>query len=63
MVVGALFVTFIPEFLRNFGDFHQILFGLLLVGIIIGLPGGIVDAILRLRRQRRATPVAVHEKR
>ena len=63
VVVGALFVTFIPEFLRNFGDFHQILFGLLLVGIIIGLPGGIVDAILRLRRQRRATPVAVHEKR
>ena len=53
VVVGSLFVTFVPEFLRGFGDFHQILFGLMLILIIIGLPGGIVDAVARLWKLRR----------
>jgi branched-chain amino acid transport system permease protein len=33
IVVGALFVTFVPELLSRLGDFHQILFGLALVGV------------------------------
>lgn len=62
VVVGALFVTFVPEFLRTFGDLHQILFGLLLVAIIIGLPGGIVDAAWRLSRRRNRVSIASHDK-
>jgi branched-chain amino acid transport system permease protein len=62
VIVGSLFVTFMPEFLRGFGDFHQILFGLMLVAIIIGLPGGIVDAIARLWRLRRRATLVAHER-
>jgi branched-chain amino acid transport system permease protein len=43
-VVGALFITFIPEYLSRVGDFHQILFGLALVGVVVGLPGGLIGA-------------------
>jgi branched-chain amino acid transport system permease protein len=42
-VVGALFITFLPEYLSRIGDFHQILFGLALVAVVVGLPGGLVD--------------------
>jgi branched-chain amino acid transport system permease protein len=60
VVVGALFVTFVPEMLRGLGDFHQILFGLTLIFIIIALPGGIADAVIRIWRRRTKAPVAVH---
>ena len=62
VIVGSLFVTFVPEFLRGLGDFHQILFGLMLVAIIIGLPGGIVDAVVRLWRLRRRATLVAHER-
>lgn len=50
IVVGALFVTFVPELLSRLGDFHQILFGLALVGVVVGLPGGLMGVIERLWR-------------
>ena len=38
IVAGAVFVTFLPEFLSNLGDIHQILFGLALVAVVVMLP-------------------------
>ena len=54
IVVGALFVTFVPELLSRLGDFHQILFGLALVGVVVGLPGGLMGVIERVWRARAA---------
>jgi branched-chain amino acid transport system permease protein len=48
VIVGALFVIFVPELLSKLGDFHQILFGLALVFVVIVMPGGIVGAVRRL---------------
>lgn len=50
-VVGALFITFLPEYLSRLGDFHQILFGLALVVVVVGLPGGIMSAVEGLWRR------------
>jgi branched-chain amino acid transport system permease protein len=47
-VVGAVFITFVPELLSRIGDFHQILFGLALIAVIVVLPGGLVGALGRL---------------
>lgn len=45
VVIGALFVTFVPEMLHVFGDFHQVLFGLSLVLVVIAMPGGIAGLV------------------
>ena len=49
VVVGAVFVTFLPELLSKLGDFHQILFGLALVAVVVALPDGLMGAFARLR--------------
>ena len=54
IVVGALFITFLPEFLSKLGDFHQILFGLALVAVVVLVPDGLMGALARLRRRRAA---------
>ena len=48
VIVGALFVIFAPELFSKLGDFHQILFGLALVFVVIVMPGGIVGAVSKL---------------
>jgi ABC-type branched-subunit amino acid transport system permease subunit len=54
-VIGALFITFMPEYLSKLGDFHQILFGLALIAVVVGLPGGLVSVFDYLRRRTVAT--------
>jgi branched-chain amino acid transport system permease protein len=56
IVVGALFVTFLPELLSKLGDFHQILFGLALVAVVVALPNGVMGAFesLWIRAMRRS---------
>jgi len=56
IVVGALFVTFLPELLSKLGDFHQILFGLALVAVVVALPNGVMGAVesLWIRATRRS---------
>jgi branched-chain amino acid transport system permease protein len=44
-VIGALFIIFLPEYLSRLGDFHQVLFGLALIGVVVGLQGGVVGAL------------------
>jgi ABC-type branched-subunit amino acid transport system permease subunit len=56
VVLGALFVTVMPEVLSRIGDVHQILFGLSLVAVVVLLPDGLVGLLAtagrRLARSR-----------
>lgn len=58
IVAGALFVTFLPELLSKLGDFHQILFGLALVAIVVALPNGLVGTLSVLWANRVARKVS-----
>ncbi|WP_219215959.1 branched-chain amino acid ABC transporter permease [Variovorax boronicumulans] len=56
-VLGALFVTVMPGLLSRFGDFHAVLFALLLVLTVIFLPGGfggLIHDLWRRHAGRRA---------
>jgi branched-chain amino acid transport system permease protein len=50
-VLGALFVTLLPELLSRIGDIHQILFGLALVAVVVILPDGLMGALAALGRK------------
>lgn len=52
IVVGALFVALVPELLSSLGDFHQVLFGLVLVLVVTLVPGGLTGAWAQLRIRR-----------
>jgi branched-chain amino acid transport system permease protein len=45
VVLGAMFVTILPELLSQIGDIHQILFGLALVAVVVLLPDGLVGLL------------------
>lgn len=53
VVLGALFVSLVPELLSGLGDFHQVLFGAVLVLVVTLMPGGITGGIAgTLRRMQ-----------
>lgn len=52
VIPGALFITFVPEWLAAFGDMHQMLFGIVLVLVVTLLPEGLTGLPARLIRQR-----------
>ena len=54
VVVGALFITFVPELLSGVGEFHGIVFGLALVLVVIAAPHGIVGAFEHWRARLAA---------
>lgn len=54
VVIGALFVTIVPELLHGFGDAHQMLFGLVLVLVVTLLPEGLVGFAGRFGKGGRA---------
>ena len=45
VVLGAMFVTILPELLSQLGDIHQILFGLALVAVVVLLPDGLMGLL------------------
>ena len=51
MVVGALFIAFVPELLSQFGSVHQILFGVALVGVVVLMPAGLTGALAGIWRR------------
>jgi branched-chain amino acid transport system permease protein len=51
VVLGALFVTMLPELLSQIGDIHQILFGLALVAVVVLLPDGLAGLIRQAARK------------
>ena len=52
VMLGAVFITFMPEWLSGFGDIHRVLFGLALVLVVTLLPDGVVGALQRRLRNR-----------
>jgi len=59
VVLGALFVALVPEWLSALGDFHQVVFGLVLVLVVtlfpaglMGLAGGLLERVGRGRSTR-----------
>ena len=49
-LLGAVFYVFLKEFLAiRWVDFHLLIFGALFVAIVLLLPGGLVEAVARLR--------------
>ncbi len=54
-IVGALFLTILPEVARPFADNRMIMYGALLIVSIVYLPHGVVDTwLLKLARRRQA---------
>lgn len=43
-VIGAIVLTFLPELLRDFGEFRLMVYGLALTLVVLFMPGGIVQA-------------------
>jgi branched-chain amino acid transport system permease protein len=49
-VLGAIFYVLLKEYLAvRWVDFHLLIFGALFIGIVLLLPGGLVEATARLR--------------
>jgi branched-chain amino acid transport system permease protein len=55
-VLGALFVTALPNFLSRLGDVHALLFGVFLIAAVIFLPGGFGGAIERFWKTLAGPP-------
>ncbi len=54
VVLGALFVALVPELLSGLGDFHQVLFGLVLVLVVTLMPGGLTGMLSQWRNRESA---------
>ena len=52
-VVGAVIVVFLEEYLRDFKELRFSIFGLMVIGVVIFLPKGLMGFITR-RHERRA---------
>lgn len=56
VLAGAIFMTFVPEWLTVVGDFHRVLFGVALVLVVTLLPDGIVgELVKRYTRSKHAS--------
>lgn len=53
VLLGAVFITFLPEWLSALGDIHRVLFGIALVLVVTLLPDGVVGALRRLLERRK----------
>lgn len=51
-VVGAVLVTSLPELFRMSDRYYLLIFGLVLYGVMVKMPGGIVGLFARLRLRR-----------
>jgi ABC-type branched-chain amino acid transport system, permease component len=54
-VLGAFFLTVLPEFLRVFENVEVLLFGLILVLCMLYLPGGLAGGLAALTERLRRT--------
>lgn len=55
VLLGALFITFVPEWLSGFGDIHAVLFGAALVLVVTLMPHGLTGVFARMRKSGAAT--------
>jgi branched-chain amino acid transport system permease protein len=52
-LIGAVFLTGLPELLRGYVELQHVMFGIVLIAVMAALPGGMVEAAERLRRLLR----------
>ncbi|ABE39595.1 inner-membrane translocator [Rhodopseudomonas palustris BisB5] len=57
-ILGAILLTFLPEWLRFLGTAYLFFFGLLMLCILVFLPTGLVGLGQRLRRSRKPSSAA-----
>lgn len=55
-IVGAFFMTILPETFRLFDEFRVLIFGVLLIVVVIFFPEGIVGGMRRVWRLMRRSP-------
>jgi branched-chain amino acid transport system permease protein len=55
--LGALVFTFVPELLRMAAFYRMLIYGVILLLAVMFMPRGLVNALGRLRRSRRAPPL------
>jgi len=61
-IVGAVLLTFLPEWLRALGESYLAFFGLMMLAILVFMPTGIVGLVARWRRSARPeAPAAAAE--
>jgi branched-chain amino acid transport system permease protein len=51
-IIGTALLYLLPEVLKDFDQYHLIIYGLILLGFIIGLPGGIASLIPKSYRPK-----------
>ena len=47
VILGALVITLVPEYLRDFGEYRMLIFGALMVLMMVFRPGGMVQRVQR----------------
>jgi branched-chain amino acid transport system permease protein len=62
-IIGALLLTFLPEWLRSMGDYRLLLFGSLLVVMMLFMPDGIVGLANKVFERFGPRPSARAEER
>lgn len=53
-IVGATLITLLPEFLRGVAEYNELVYGILLLVFLIGMPKGVVGLALRLHQSASA---------
>lgn len=48
-LIGTVFIVALPELLRGYVELQRVFFGIILIVVMAALPGGMVDAVSRLR--------------
>mgnify|MGYP000878847810 CR=1 FL=1 len=47
-ILGAIFLTILPEILRQVGDYRLVIYGIMLILVIMFYPGGLISSINKL---------------
>jgi branched-chain amino acid transport system permease protein len=58
-VIGAIFLTVLPELLRSYVELQRVIYGIILIIVMAALPGGIMEIAARVRAI--VTPRAARE--
>jgi len=48
-ILGSIFITTLPEFLRGYVDFQRVIFGVVLIVVMAALPGGLMGILFKLK--------------
>lgn len=60
VIIAAIILTILPEFLRQFSEYRMIIYSLLLILLMIGRPQGLLgpETVKRLLKRKKAKPSA-----